>query len=72
MFLVIPGAYSILLQCRKMLIFVVLICYRVPVRTIFDAHPDGGVVAMSMTRDAKYLATLSAADTEVHTTMGNI
>ncbi|XP_030847310.1 cilia- and flagella-associated protein 251 isoform X2 [Strongylocentrotus purpuratus] len=32
-----------------------------PVQTIFDPHPDGGVVGMNMTLDAKYIVTLSAA-----------
>lgn len=36
----------------------------IPVRTIFDAHPDGGVAGMAMTPDAKYLATMSAAETQ--------
>ena len=34
-------------------------------RTIFDANPDGGVAAIAMTPDAKYLATLSCGDTQV-------
>lgn len=37
----------------------------VPVQTIFDTNPEGGVVAMAMTPDARYLATLSAAPTQV-------
>ncbi|XP_041456928.1 cilia- and flagella-associated protein 251-like isoform X2 [Lytechinus variegatus] len=32
-----------------------------PVQTIFDPHPDGGVVGINMTHDAKYIVTLSAA-----------
>eukprot|EP00057_Strongylocentrotus_purpuratus_P009036 XP_011663510.1 PREDICTED: WD repeat-containing protein 66 [Strongylocentrotus purpuratus] len=32
-----------------------------PVQTIFDPHPDGGVVGINMTLDAKYIVTLSAA-----------
>lgn len=32
-----------------------------PVQTIFDAHPDVGVVAMAMTPDAKYIVSLSAS-----------
>ena len=44
------------------------ICCRVPVRTMFDAHPDGGVVAMAMTPDAKFLATLSRGESQVSMT----
>ena len=37
---------------------------RTPVRTMFEPHPQG-VVAMAMTADAKFLAMLSAGDTQV-------
>ncbi|NWX11723.1 CF251 protein, partial [Aegotheles bennettii] len=32
----------------------------VPVRTIFQSHPEDGVGAVAMSQDAKYLATISA------------
>ncbi|XP_035196390.1 cilia- and flagella-associated protein 251 isoform X1 [Oxyura jamaicensis] len=32
----------------------------IPVRTIFDSHPGGGVAAVAISRDARYLVTISA------------
>ncbi|KAI6076169.1 Cilia- and flagella-associated protein 251 isoform X1 [Aix galericulata] len=32
----------------------------IPVRTIFDSHPRGGVAAVAISRDARYLVTISA------------
>lgn len=37
----------------------------VPTRTLFDAHADGGVAAVALTHDARFLATLSAAAVQV-------
>ncbi|XP_013416583.1 cilia- and flagella-associated protein 251 isoform X1 [Lingula anatina] len=34
----------------------------VPVQTLFDPHPEVGVAAIAMTPDAKYIATISAAE----------
>ena len=39
-----------------------------PVKTFFDAHSDGGVTAVSLSPDARYLATLSAATSQVGAT----
>lgn len=38
----------------------------IPVHTIFDSCPeDNGIRAMAITRDARYLATISDAETQV-------
>ncbi|KAL8575873.1 hypothetical protein ACOMHN_014878 [Nucella lapillus] len=37
----------------------------VPIQTLFDPNPEGGVVAVALTPDARYLATLSAGSTQV-------
>ena len=36
-----------------------------PVRTIFDPHPDVGCSALAMTPDAKYIAAISAGKNQV-------
>jgi len=40
---------------------------RVPVKTIFDCDIEGGCRAIALSHDARYLATLSAAEQQVST-----
>lgn len=39
--------------------------HRIPVRTIFDSHPGGGVAAIAISRDARYLVTISSGRVQV-------
>ena len=41
--------------------------FSVPVRTIFDPHPDAGCSCIALTPDAKFLATISAGQQQVLT-----
>ncbi|XP_018118695.1 cilia- and flagella-associated protein 251 isoform X2 [Xenopus laevis] len=36
----------------------------IPVHTIFDSHPEGGVIAMCFSQNAKYLATVGGANVQ--------
>ncbi|XP_071110877.1 cilia- and flagella-associated protein 251-like [Haliotis cracherodii] len=37
----------------------------IPIQTLFDPNPEGGVVAVALTPDARYLTTLSASETQI-------
>ncbi|XP_070205737.1 cilia- and flagella-associated protein 251-like isoform X2 [Littorina saxatilis] len=37
----------------------------VPIQTLFDPNPEGGVTAVALTPDARYLATLSAGPVQI-------
>ena len=54
---------SVCFEFRFMLVFHQYI-FSIPVRTIFDPHPEG-CVAICMTMDAKYLAALSNSAPQV-------
>lgn len=38
---------------------------RTPIQTMFDPNPQGGVVAVALTPDSRFLATLSALPIQV-------
>lgn len=51
-------------ECLYFALNIFLSSVSTPVRTLFEPHPEG-VVALGMTPDAKYLATISAERTQV-------
>ncbi|XP_029618803.1 cilia- and flagella-associated protein 251 isoform X1 [Salmo trutta] len=36
----------------------------IPVRTLFDSHPEGGVAVLALSKDSKYLVTVGAGDVQ--------
>lgn len=48
-----------------------VLCFRIPVHTIFDSCPDGnGIRSIAITRDSKFLATISDTETQVKGPLG--
>ena len=65
MFLVLCLAHRVQHVCFEFTLMLVhQYIFSIPVRTIFDPHPEG-CVAICMTMDAKYLATLSNSAPQV-------
>src|SRR4029434_10697432 len=39
--------------------------HSIPVRTLFDCHPEGGTVALALSHDSKHLVSVGATDVQV-------